>query len=250
VLLRGAGWLIPPAGEPVPLGAGDVVLVPYGSAHVLSDSPSAAHAVPFEAAVAEPDGDTDTLCGKYRLDRSRAHPLLAALPEVVHLPARTGRHPELRAAIDLLGVEVSRGRPGRTAAISGVLDLLLVYMVRAWLEDNSTTGWPQALRDPEIAAALESLHTDPARPWRLADLAASVGVSRATLARRFSALTGQSPMAYLTWWRMTTAARLLRDTDLPLPRIARQVGYGSPFAFSHAFKRHLGIAPAHYRAKR
>jgi AraC-like DNA-binding protein len=250
VLLRGTGWLVPERGEPVPLGTGDVILVPHGGAHVLSDSPSAENAVPFETAVASPEGRTDMLCGKYRLDRSRAHPLLAGLPEVVHLPAQVGAHPELRAAVDLLGGEVAGGRPGRYAAISGVLDLLLVYMVRAWLDETSETGWPQALNDPEIAAALELLHTEPARPWRLEDLAASVGLSRATLARRFTALTGRAPMAYLTWWRMTTAARLLRDTELPLPRIARQAGYGSPFAFSHAFKRHFGLAPGHYRAGR
>jgi AraC-like DNA-binding protein len=97
---------------------------------------------------------------------------------------------------------------------------------------------------------LEALHAAPARPWRIEDLAAVVGLSRATLARRFTAVTGQSPMAYLAWWRMTLAARLLRDTDLPLPGIARQVGYGSAYAFSHAFKRQFGLAPGRYRSDR
>jgi AraC-like DNA-binding protein len=82
----------------------------------------------------------------------------------------------------------------------------------------------------------------------MTELAERAGLSRATLARRFTALTGQPPMTYLTWWRMTTAARLLRDTDQPLPAIARQVGYGSPFAFSHAFTRQFGLAPGRYRA--
>jgi transcriptional regulator GlxA family with amidase domain len=105
------------------------------------------------------------------------------------------------------------------------------------------------LRDPSIAAALEALHANPEAPWRIEDLAARVGLSRATLARRFTELTGHSPMAYLTWWRLTTAARLLQDTDLPLPSIAAKVGYGSPFAFSHAFKRQFGSAPGSYRSK-
>jgi AraC-like DNA-binding protein len=248
VLLRGTGWLIPERAAPAPLGTGDVILVPHGSAHVLSDSPRADGAVPFDAAAREPDGQTDFLCGKYRLDHGRTHPVLAELPEVVHLPAQLGRHPELRAAIDLLASEATSGRPGRDAASSGLLDLLLVYMVRAWLDENSQTGWPRALHDREIAIALEALHTDPAASWRIGDLAAHVGLSRATLARRFTALTGQPPMAYLTWWRMTTAGRLLHDTDLPLPRIARQVGYDSPFAFSHAFKRHFGVTPGRYRS--
>ncbi|HEY2791334.1 MAG TPA: helix-turn-helix transcriptional regulator, partial [Micromonosporaceae bacterium] len=132
--------------------------------------------------------------------------------------------------------------------VSGLLDLLLVYVIRTWLDEHAQEGWPRALRDREVAAALTALHSDPAAPWRIEDLAAHVGLSRATLARRFTALTGQPPMAYLTWWRMTTAARLLHRTDLPLPAIAREVGYGSPFAFSHAFKRHFGSTPGHYRA--
>jgi AraC-like DNA-binding protein len=250
VLLRGSGWLVPDEGEPVPLGAGDAVLVPHGSAHTLSATPDAAGAVPFETAVPEPGGRTEFLCGKYRLDHTRRHPVLAGLPEVVHLPADVGRHPGLRAAIDLLGAEVAEPRPGRATALAGLLDVLLVLLIRAWLDGNPDDGWPQALRDREIAAALEELHANPAAPWRIEDLAARVGLSRATLARRFTALTGQPPMAYLTWWRLTTAARLLLDTDLPLPSIAAKAGYGSPFAFSHAFKRQFGVAPGGYRAAR
>jgi AraC-like DNA-binding protein len=249
VLMRGVGWLIPEAAEPVQLGAGDVILLPHGSSHVLSGTPGNGSAVPFETAVNDPDGQTEFLCGKYHLDRSRMHPLMAGLPEVIHLPAHLGRHPGLHAAIGLLGSEVQDGRPGRDSVIPRLLDLLLVYMTRAWLDDNPATGWPRALHDPQIAAALDALHADPARPWRIEDLAAHAGLSRATLARRFTGLTGQPPMTYLTWWRMTTAAQMLRATDLPLPRIAQQVGYGSPFAFSHAFKRHFGLAPGQYRSR-
>lgn len=247
VLLRGSGWLVPDDGEPVTLGPGDAVLVPHGSAHVLSSTPDAAGAVPFETAVAEPAGRTEFLCGKYRLSHARQHPLLASLPEVVHLPAEVGRHPDLRAAIDLLGVEVSERRPGSATVLTGLLDVLLVYLIRAWLTDHPDPGWPRALRDPEVAAALEALHEHPEAPWRIEDLAARVGLSRATLARRFTALTGRPPMAYLTWWRLTTAARLLQDTDLALPSIAAKVGYASPFAFSHAFKRQFGTAPGGFR---
>jgi AraC-like DNA-binding protein len=229
ILLRGTCALISDFGEPVRLGVGDVVLLPHGSAHWLAG-----------------DG-TELLCGKYRLDRSWSHPLLSELPEIIHLPATVGRHPELRAAIDLLGGEVEAERPGRDAVVSGLLDLLLVYMLRAWLEDSPDTGWSLALADPVVARALRAIHDDPARPWTVPELAAVVGHSRATLARRFAALVGQPPMAYLTWWRMTRAARLLRDSDAPLSAIARQVGYESPFAFSHAFKRLFGQSPNQYR---
>lgn len=248
VLLRGTGWLVPDGGEPVRLAAGDAVLVPHGAAHVLSDAPRGDGAVPFERAVPDPDGPVDFLCGKYRLDRSRTHPVLAGLPEIVHLPG-PARDPHLRTIIDLLTAEVGNARPGRDAVLGGLLDLLLVYLVRAWLDDHDGTGWPRALHDPGVRTALDALHADPAAPWRIGDLAAHAGVSRATLARRFTTLTGQPPMAYLTAWRMTAAARLLRETDQPIPAIARQVGYTSPYAFSHAFKRHFGQSPGRYRAQ-
>ncbi|MFE2626367.1 AraC family transcriptional regulator [Streptomyces sp. NPDC059374] len=248
ILLRGTGWLLTEGAEPVLLATGDVVLVPHGSAHVLSHVPRAEGAVPLDDAEADPQGRVEFLCGKYRLDHARGHPLLASLPDVVHLPAGPGRHPELRAAVDLLAAEVTGDRSGRDAVVCGLLDLLLVYMARAWFEEHPDGGWPRALGDREVAAVLEALHTEPAAPWRLEDLAARVGLSRATLARRFTALTGQPPMTYLTWWRMTSAAHLLRTGDEPLTAVARQVGYGSPFAFSHAFERHFGRTPTHFRA--
>ncbi|MEV0407882.1 AraC family transcriptional regulator [Actinoallomurus sp. NPDC050550] len=195
---------------------------------------------------------TEMLCGAYRLDHSRAHPLLTELPDVVHLPARVGRHPALRAAIDLLGHEIgARPRPGGDAALSGLLDLLLLYILRAYYEDQPdevTAGWGAALRDPAVAGALRAVHEDPARPWTVESLAAEAGLSRAAFARRFTAMVGSPPLAYLTWWRMTIAARLLRDTDLPLRSVAERTGYTSEFAFARAFKREFTTAPGRYRA--
>lgn len=100
------------------------------------------------------------------------------------------------------------------------------------------------------SAALRALHSDPAAPWTNDRLAAEAGVSRPTLARRFTALVGRPPMAYLTWWRLTYAATLLRDTADPLAAIARQVGYAGPYAFSHAFNREFGTTPGRYRTER
>ncbi|WP_019884298.1 AraC family transcriptional regulator [Streptomyces purpureus] len=272
VVLEGGCWLLPDSGAPVALGAGDAVLLPHGTGHVIADSAAdaatVARAVPFErwfeeegvgrrgGPVAAPGvgrgvghGEVEVLCGKYRLDRSRVHPLMAELPEVVHLPNRVGGHPELRAAIDLLGRELGAGRPGSCVAVPSLLDLLLVYMIRAWMEASTVGAWPAVLGDPVVAAALRALHADPAEPWTNDRLAAEAGVSRATLARRFTALVGRPPTAYLTWWRLTFAAALLRDTQDPLATIARRVGYGTPYAFSHAFSREFGTTPGRYRAQ-
>ncbi|MFJ9372020.1 AraC family transcriptional regulator [Streptomyces sp. NPDC101455] len=254
VVLVGGCWLVPDTGgEPVTLGAGDVVLLPHGAGHVLADSPvDTARAVPFEE-MRRPDGDggggreVELLCGKYRLDRSRTHPLMAELPEVVHLPNRVGRHPELRSAVDLLANELDERRPGACLALPSLLDLLLIYMVRAWMSEAETGSWPSVLNDPVTTAALRALHSDPAAPWTNDRLAAAAGVSRATLARRFTALVGRAPMAYLTWWRLTLAATRLRDTDASLAAVAREAGYGSPYALSHAFSREFGVTPGKYR---
>jgi AraC-like DNA-binding protein len=123
-------------------------------------------------------------------------------------------------------------------------------MVRSWLAGATAGAWSGALSDEVTAAALRALHADPAAPWTTDRLAAETGVSRATLARRFTALVGRPPMAYLTWWRLTFAATLLRDTQDPLAAIARRVGYGTPYAFSHAFSREFATTPGRYRASR
>ncbi|WP_413229987.1 helix-turn-helix transcriptional regulator [Kitasatospora purpeofusca] len=107
--------------------------------------------------------------------------------------------------------------------------------------------WPAALGDRVVAGALRALHEDPARGWSVEELAASAGVSRATLTRRFTALVGRAPMAYLAWWRMTRAAALLQQTADPLDVIARRVGYATPYALSHAFSRQFGTTPGRYR---
>ena len=262
VVLEGSCRLLPDGGPPVSLGPGDAVLLPHGTGHVLADGPvdaaTAERAFPFEEWSAEQgtesaEGGVEMLCGKYRLDRTHGHPLTTELPDVLHVPHRIGRHPELRSAIDLLGREVTAERPGVGIALPGLVDLLLVYLVRAWLDEEAAGGrsgsgrWPAALRDPTVAAALRAMHEDPARPWTNERLAAASGVSRATLTRRFAALVGRPPMAYLTWWRLTRAARLLRDTEDSLDAVARRVGYGSPYALSHAFARQFGTTPGRYR---
>ncbi|MCX4744937.1 AraC family transcriptional regulator [Kitasatospora sp. NBC_01287] len=273
VVLRGSCWLLPPDAEPVRLGAGDVVFLPHGRGHTLADSPEGLLTAPacgpddprpFEsegpAGVHASDSVdrsgnggpvTVLLCGAYQLDPSRAHPLLRTLPDLIHLPARAGRHPRLSSAVELLAAELESPGLGTDAAVPALLDTLLLYLLRGWLTEQpaqgSPTGWAAALNDPPVTAALRAIHQDPAAPWTVAELAVAAGLSRAPFARRFALLVGQPPLGYLTWWRMTTAARLLRTTRAPLRSIAAQVGYTSEFAFANAFKRTHGSAPGSYR---
>jgi AraC-like DNA-binding protein len=107
----------------------------------------------------------------------------------------------------------------------------------ALLGHSWASRWALALSDPQIGTALRAIHDGLARPWTVQELGAVAGLSRAAFARRFTELVAQPPMAYLTWWRLTTAARLLTTDDAPLARIAKQVGYASEYAFANAFKR-------------
>lgn len=262
VVLQGSCWLIPPTGDPVALGVGDVVFFPHGHGYGLADSPAASLAEP----ACDPMEDTElfvsdfvgqsgpvtvTLCGGYQLDPARAHPLLRDLPEVIHLPARVGRHPELRAAVDLLGAEVDRPGLGADTLVLALLDMLLVYILRAWFADRPegslAAGWSAALADPAVNAALHAIHQDPARPWTVQTLADRARLSRAAFSKRFTALAGQPPLTYLTWWRLAVAARMLRESDAQLGEVATRVGYTSEFALANAFKREYGLAPGRYR---
>ncbi|CCK27320.1 AraC family transcriptional regulator [Streptomyces davaonensis JCM 4913] len=265
VLLRGSAWLLPARGAPVELAPGDVVFLASGCGHGLASGLD----VPLEEVRKKEDGTwpelppdpvgsgpptTVMLCGAYLLDRSRAHPLLTELPEVVHLPARVGTHRSLRAAVELLGAELTEPQPGSDTIVTSLLDTLLLYILRAWWLGEShgsghPTGWAAALADPAVAAALRAIHGDPSRPWTVEELGARGGLSRAAFARRFAALVGAPPLAYLTWWRMTTAGRLLRTDDTPLRVIAQRAGYTSEFAFAKAFKREFGMAPGQYRRR-
>ncbi|MCA1217076.1 AraC family transcriptional regulator [Streptomyces sp. 8L] len=263
IVLDGRCWLLPESGEPLALGAGDVVLVPRGRAHALAfgdaEPPSPGQVLSFDVWSGAPEGrapapsDTTTsvLCGKYLSDGSRAHPLLRELPDVLRVTAGMGRHDGLRAAVDLLARELATPRTGGQSLVTGLLDAVFVYLLRAWLDERPAsapgTGWRRALTDPVCTAVLDALHGDPAFPWTLEGLSRLAGVSRATLSRRFAALAGQSPMAYLAWWRMVIAARLLSTSDAPLSEVAARVGYGSPFAFSHAFTREFGRPPTRFR---
>ncbi|MFC5824640.1 AraC family transcriptional regulator [Nonomuraea insulae] len=269
VVLQGTCWLLPPDGAPIALGPGDVVFLPRAIDHALADTPSSLLTEPFcvpsedglhfgqreefppDAAGPGSSVPSVTLCGAYQFDASLAHPLLNDLPEIVHLPARLGHHPELRAAVDLLGGELENARIGADAAVPALLDVLLLYILRAWFSDQpeqgTTSGWAAALGDPAIIAALSGIHRDPSRPWTVEELGTRGGLSRTAFARRFTALVGRPPLTYLTWWRMITAQRLLRDSEAPLSVVARQVGYASEFAFANAFKREYGIAPGKYR---
>lgn len=258
--LEGSCWLFPDAPEgPTKVEAGEIVFSPHGDGCGLASSPARPLETLEEArpgpggfdrySFGHPDSRPPVVClaGGYRMDRERTHPLLTALPQ--HVFVRDGG-PELARVLAGLGEEISQTRPGTDALLPLLLDSLLLYVLRACLEtttEGPSSSWAQALSEPGIGAALAAIHRDPADGWTVTSLAAVARMSRATFARRFVALTGSPPMTYVAWWRMNAARRMLRDTGLSVETVAKRVGYGSPFAFSHAFRQAYGKPPLRYR---
>ena len=136
-------------------------------------------------------------------------------------------------------------RAGSDAVVSRLCDILVIQALRAWIErdDAARQGWPGALRDDRIGAAIALIHRSPAEPWTVASLAARVSMSRSAFAARFAELVGEPAMSYVTRWRMHLALDLLESSDSTVSSVGRAVGYDSEAAFSRAFKRVIGTSP-------
>jgi AraC-like DNA-binding protein len=262
-IIAGTAWLRVRGRADVRLMPGDVVLLPTGSAHALSSERDGT-LVPFDHIAAEQAlaaGDvlhigtepvhTRILCASYRHDPAVTTPLFTLLPEVVHIAAGSSGT-ALDDTLRLLAGELAHPRLATSTVLDRLIDVLLIQLLRTWVHTDAVMpsgSWLRALGDPVIAAALNALHTDPARTWTIDSLAEEVAVSRATLARRFPTVVGDTPAAYLTRWRMDLAARRLRDTDDPIEVIGRSVGYTSEYAFSRAFSRARGQPPGRFRIR-
>ncbi|SDS58681.1 AraC-type DNA-binding protein [Actinopolymorpha singaporensis] len=283
VMVRGDGWVLPERGEPRPLRAGDVALFRGPEPYVVADHPDTPPQVVIhpgqlcttpagETLTAvprrhrqgagrpgrtmdlgvrswgtNPQGQVAMLVGTYPEVGAVGALLLDALPALVVLPGAAWDSP----LVPLLGAEVQREDPGQEVVLDRLLDLLVVMSLRTWFArpDTATPPWYAAQDDPVVGRALRLLQNAPARPWTVARLAAECGVSRAALARRFTELVGEPPMAFLAGWRLALAADLLTEPGATVASVATRVGYASPFALSTAFKRVRGVSPREHQRR-
>jgi AraC-like DNA-binding protein len=268
-LVRGSGWVTRDGIEPVRMDEGDVAIFTGSSPYVVGDSVETAPQLRIHpGGVCEPlpgapvdysarlgvrtygsraSGAVMVASGTYQLAGDVSRRLVTALPPVLVVPAAEIAGP----VTDMVIGEIQRDAPGQQSVLDRWLDLSLITTLRAWFArpESQAPGWYQAQTDPVAGTALRLLHEDPAYPWNVTELADRVGASRASLARRFTALVGEAPMSYLTGWRITLAADQLRATKDTVETIARRVGYANAFALSVAFKRVRGTTPtAHRRA--
>ncbi|MEU6733431.1 AraC family transcriptional regulator [Streptomyces physcomitrii] len=257
----GAVWVAPEGFAPLQLRAGDVLLLPSGRAHALAGDPDAlartspersdGYTLTGDGTVRMGQGQAHThiLCAHFSHDPTASASFLAALPETVLLRGR-GDGGGLAETVRLVGRELTSPGPGSQVVLARLVDVLLVQALRDWLErdDGGSASPLHALRDPVVSTAMAMIDAEPGRAWTTTELARVTAVSRATLARRFPATLGETPAAYLTRRRLDLSARRLRDTDDPLEKIARDVGYTSVYAFSRAFRRQRGVPPGRFRS--
>ena len=197
-------------------------------------------------------GQTEFLAICCELAGGRANPLLRVLPPLIHCPGSDGRVARwLEPTVRLLAMESGSSTPGRTTILNRLAEVVFVQMIRTWIDDlpEGRGGWLGALGDSHLSRALEAIHSDPGKPWSLGSLASQANMSRSAFATRFKNLVGETPIEYLTRWRMQRAATLLESSDAPLKEVVASSGYASQAAFRTMFKRWVGESPSSYVAR-
>jgi AraC-like DNA-binding protein len=249
-------------GEDLVLEAGDVVLLPRNDLHLVGSDLTLPPVAGSDIIQPPKDGGlssirhggsgrrTRMICGFLGCDCAEDNPVISTLPSLLKLDAEKGGSAEwIRSTFQFAAEEVAAGRPGSETVLAKLSELLFVEAVRRYAEGlpEGQTGWLAGLRDPHVARALALLHSDVNRPWNVDDLSREVGLSRSALADHFIRLIGMPPMYYLASWRMQVATQKLRGTSASLAQVAEMVGYSSEAAFSRAFKKAFGVAPATWR---
>ena len=243
--------------KPIAMQAGDVVL--FNGRNALTFA-SDLNAEPLDAVAAFSKAsngvlhigtghDFTSLGGHIAVDAPGMSFLADALPAALHIRHDLKEAGVLQWLLGQLTDEMLSDTPGAQLAVKQLAQLMFVQVLRTHIASGEvmTAGWLRALADPAIAPALTLMHSDPARDWRLTELAKAVGMSRTAFAVRFKATVGSAPLKYLLHWRMRLAQRALLAERTPVSALALSLGYTSESAFSNAFKRETGMAPSRYR---
>ena len=249
-------------GEQVELEAGEAVMFPHNSPHLMGSHLELPPVPTRNVVHAPPDGGlrvishgaggarTRVVCGFLGCDKLEGNPLAGALPAVLRFDTRQGSSAAwMSSSLAFAADEIAARRAGSATVLAKLSELMFVEALRRYVESlpEEQTGWLAGLKDPFVSRALALMHGRLTKDWTVDDLGREVGLSRSALADRFTRLIGEPPMRYLARWRLQVAATQLRNSDAPLARIAEQVGYESEAAFNRAFKRNFGVPPAAWR---
>jgi AraC-like DNA-binding protein len=255
-MIQGHAWLWVEGDEArLELKPGDLAFVRGGRDHYIAHAPGAHCISPddFRSLHAVDESQLDPraavfLCGAYTFAGDIGAGLVNALPPVLSLPASVDN--PIHGVVTLLSRELAHVEPGRQTVLDRLLDVLVVLGLRSGLARSANApAWFRAASHPRLSRALQAMHEDAGKPWTVDELATLSSMSRAAFARTFLETLGQTPMKYLTEWRMAVARDLLRTQDVPLAEIAERVGYSSLYAFATAFRRNHGEPPGRWRQR-
>ena len=262
MLTRGSCWLsVGGMSDDLPLAGGDCFLLAPGSSYTLRDNPRT-RARSF-CEVAPKDGrqviqyggggaPTTIISGWFRFCATSLKPLTRLFPPLILVKADQPQTLALRTTVNMLASEMAEPLPGSDLVVNRLADILFAQCLRAHIASRSeayNNGLLRAIFDPQIGVALKSMHEKVEAPWTVETLATAAGMSRSAFALRFKEMVGETPLEYLTSWRMQKAAALLQKGDQKLIDVARSVGYDSDAAFSKAFKREVSVAPRDFRRR-
>lgn len=262
VVTRGRAWLLSEGEAPRELRPGELSLVPHGEGHALVDHPDTPcvnyfdlpveHVGPHYEVLRHGGGGAAAtlICGAVRFDHPAARELVRRLPRSIHVEAWSSPHADwMQSTLRLMGSELGERRAGGETIVTRLADILVIQAIRTWIESNpgARTGWLGALHDDRIGPTLLRIQRDPARAWTVESLARESSMSRSAFAARFRELVGETPMQYVTRWRMGVALTWLQDGEYTIAELAGKLGYLSEAAFARAFKREIGVAPGGVR---
>ncbi len=262
VVTKGRVWLLVDDDEPRELRPGELSLVPHGEGHALADMPDTPRVDFFDLPVERigphyevlrhgGGGEESTLiCGAVRFEHPAARELVRHLPRTIHVETWSSPHADwMQSTLRLMASEVAERRPGGETVVTRLADILVIQAIRSWIRDNPTAhpGWLGALHDERIGPTILRVQREPAREWTVEELARTASMSRSAFAARFRELVGETPMQYVTRWRMHQAVTWLGEGDRTVAQVALQLGYQSEAAFSRAFQRVIGSTPGAVR---
>jgi AraC-like DNA-binding protein len=194
---------------------------------------------------------TTLVSGSFGISEFGAPLISAILPRFLHLRLDQNRSRTFQSVLDILAEETAEPGMASSCLISCLYELLFVYAIRAYASSSAAPpkGWLVAISDKHLSKAIEAMHGDVERSWSVASLAREARMSRSAFALKFKTLLGQTPLEYLTQWRMYRASAMIRSNHTSFSEVASAVGYGSESSFSRVFRREMGVAPREYRRK-
>ena len=265
LVVQGQCTVTLPRDRVVLLNPGDLILIPRGQTHILSDAP-VEDAPPLETVLeqvrydgegvltvgdGDPSASTQLICGHFTFRQKADHAMLRAMPDhLLATSAMRAKNPWLDDIMRMIGRHMLSDKSGTGASVRRLSEVMFIELMRMGIESEEQEQLRPALQgfqDPQIGRALAIIHKDLASPWTVNSLAREVGMSRSSFADRFADLMGQGPMSYLADWRLQKALALLDSSKANVQQIANQTGYRSPAAFTRAFTAKFGETPTKYR---